>query len=131
MDEWPDRERPPYQFTMQQGSLWDTFTSHIAADAEKVKRMCLDAIITIIKDPYKQSQKESAIISALAVLGIHKDSRWHQATEYTINYSAVIKVAKMFILERQDEVAVLTATKGAEAAYKEASSIFHLVHNKV
>ncbi|KAF4416293.1 hypothetical protein CFRS1_v016047 [Colletotrichum fructicola] len=55
---------------------------------------------------------------------------------YTTNYSAVIKVAKMFVvyqawLERQDEVAALTATKGAEAAYEEASSVFHLVRDKV
>ncbi|KAJ0269896.1 hypothetical protein CBS470a_013646, partial [Colletotrichum nupharicola] len=85
MDEWLDCERPPYQFTMRQGSLWDMFTSYVAADvssrqaaqAEKVERMCLDAIIAIIKDLYKQSQKESAIISALAVLGIRKDGRWH------------------------------------------------------
>ncbi|KAE9565694.1 hypothetical protein CGMCC3_g18121, partial [Colletotrichum fructicola] len=76
------------------------------------------------------------MIGALAVLGIREDGGWHQATEYTTNYSAVIKVAKMFVvyqawLERQDEVAELTATKGAEAAYEEASSVFHLVRDKV
>ncbi|KAF4417412.1 hypothetical protein CFRS1_v015953 [Colletotrichum fructicola] len=144
MDEWPERERPPYRFTMRQGSLWDAFTSRVEADvgsrqaaqAEEVERMCLDAIIAIIEDPYKQSQKESAMIGALAVLGIREDGGWHQATEYTTNYSAVIKVAKMFVvyqawLERQDEVAALTATKGAEAAYEEASSVFHLVRDKV
>ncbi|KAF4474120.1 Bloom syndrome protein-like protein [Colletotrichum fructicola Nara gc5] len=144
MDEWPERERPPYRFTIRQGSLWDAFTSRVAADvssrqaaqAEEVERMCLDAIIAIIEDPYKQSQKESAMIGALAVLGIREDGGWHQATEYTTNYSAVIKVAKMFVvyqawLERQDEVAALTATKGAEAAYEEASSVFHLVRDKV
>ncbi|KAF4479351.1 Bloom syndrome protein-like protein [Colletotrichum fructicola Nara gc5] len=144
MDEWPERERPPYRFTMRQGSLWDAFTSRVEADvgsreaaqAEEVERMCLDAIIAIIEDPYKQSQKESAMIGALAVLGIREDGGWHQATEYTTNYSAVIKVAKMFVvyqawLERQDEVAELTATKGAEAAYEEASSVFHLVRDKV
>ncbi|KAF4415830.1 hypothetical protein CFRS1_v016116, partial [Colletotrichum fructicola] len=144
MDEWPERERPPYRFTIRQGSLWDAFTSRVAADvssrqaaqAEEVERMCLDAIIAIIEDPYKQSQKESAMIGALAVLGIREDGGWHQATEYTTNYSAVIKVAKMFVvyqawLERQDEVAELTATKGAEAAYEEASSVFHLVRDKV
>ncbi|KAF4482479.1 hypothetical protein CGGC5_v008661 [Colletotrichum fructicola Nara gc5] len=147
MDEWPERERPPYRFTMRQGSLWDAFTSRVEADVgsrqaaqaeevEEVERMCLDAIIAIIVDPYKQSQKESAMIGALAVLGIREDGGWHQATEYTTNYSAVIKVAKMFVvyqawLERQDEVAELTATKGAEAAYEEASSVFHLVRDKV
>ncbi|KAF5488296.1 hypothetical protein CGCF413_v013151 [Colletotrichum fructicola] len=144
MDEWPERERPPYRFTMRQGSLWDAFTSRVEADvgsrqaaqAEEVERMCLDAIIAIIEDPYKQSQKESAMIGALAVLGIREDGGWHQATEYTTNYSAVIKVAKMFVvyqawLERQDELAELTATKGAEAAYEEASSVFHLVRDKV
>ncbi|KAK2729959.1 hypothetical protein CKAH01_19132, partial [Colletotrichum kahawae] len=144
IDEWPERKRPPYQFTMRQRSLWDAFTSRVAADissrqaaqAEEVEKICLDAIIAIIEDPYKQSQKESAIISALAVLGIRKDGRWHQATEYTTNYSAVIKVAKMFVvyqawLERQDEVVALTATKEAKAAYKEASSMFHLVRNKI
>ncbi|KAF4473978.1 hypothetical protein CGGC5_v004742 [Colletotrichum fructicola Nara gc5] len=32
MDEWPERERPPYRFTMRQGSLWDAFTSRVEAD---------------------------------------------------------------------------------------------------
>ncbi|KAH0419399.1 hypothetical protein CcaCcLH18_14383 [Colletotrichum camelliae] len=129
MDEWLERERPLYRFTMRQGLLWDAFTSRVEADvssrraaqAEEVERMCLDAIIAIIKDPYKQSQRESAMIGALAVLGIREDGGWHQATEYTTNYSAVIK----------DEVEELTATKGAEAAHEEASSVFYLVRDKV
>ncbi|KAH0419463.1 hypothetical protein CcaCcLH18_14373 [Colletotrichum camelliae] len=91
---------------MRQGLLWDAFTSCVEADVssrraaqvEEVERICLDAIIAIIKDPYKQSQRESVMIGVLAVLGIREDGGWHQATEYITNYSAVIKVAKMFVM---------------------------------
>ncbi|KAF6781767.1 hypothetical protein CSOJ01_16052, partial [Colletotrichum sojae] len=135
-DEWADEDRPPYRFTVRQGELWDAFTGRVETDIsstqggreEEVERMCLDAVMAFIEEPYRQSQRESAIICALAVLGIREDGGWHQATEYTTNYSAVIKVAKMFVvyqawLERQDEVAEMAKTKGAEVAYDEATSV--------
>ncbi|KAF6780849.1 hypothetical protein CSOJ01_16115, partial [Colletotrichum sojae] len=141
-DEWADEDRPPYRFTIRQGELWDAFTDRVEMDTStqagreeeverkclEVERKCLDAVVSFIEEPYRQSQRENAIISALAVLGIREDGGWHQATEYTTNYSAVIKVAKMFVvyqawLERQDEVEEMSKTKGAEVAYDEATSV--------
>ncbi|OHE98662.1 zinc knuckle [Colletotrichum orchidophilum] len=124
MDEWPEHERPPYRFTIRQGSLWDAFISRVEADVGG--RQAGQA---------GESQRERAMIGALAVLGIREDGGWYQATEYATNYSAVIKVTKMFVvyhawLERHDEVAELTITKGAEAAYEEATSVFHLARRR-
>ncbi|KAK1948837.1 hypothetical protein LY78DRAFT_622667, partial [Colletotrichum sublineola] len=122
-EEWPDTERPPYRYTIRQGLLWEAW---IRAEQE---RACLDAIVAFIEDPYKQGPQESVIISALAVLGIREDGGWHHATEYTTNYSAVIKVAKILVvyqawLERQDEVAEMSTRMRRDDAYDEARSVF-------
>ncbi|KAK1957242.1 hypothetical protein LY78DRAFT_621047, partial [Colletotrichum sublineola] len=158
MEEWPGTERPPYRYTIRQGLLWEAWIRAVGGaseeseeeeereegssqgvqprPAEEQERACLDAIVAFIEDPYKQGPQESVIISALAVLGIREDGGWHHATEYTTNYSAVIKVAKMLVvyqawLERQDEVAEMSTRMRPDDAYDEARSVFQRVRSKV
>jgi hypothetical protein len=43
---------------------------------------------------------ENAIISRLFILGIKDSSGWLEATEYTTNYSAIIKLAYTLVIEK-------------------------------
>ncbi|KAK2035909.1 hypothetical protein LZ31DRAFT_571660 [Colletotrichum somersetense] len=92
--------------------------------------------MAFIKNLYKQGPHKSVIISTLAVLGIQKDGRWHHLTEYTTNYSAIIKVVKMLVVyqawsERQDEVAEISKRMQPDEAYDKAQSVFQRVRGKV
>lgn len=76
---------------------------------EGLERSCLDMVIGLLNQPFKQSNDDSIIISGLAVMGIREDGRWIDAVDYTPVYSAILKVARMLVfyqlyLEREDEV---------------------------
>ena len=43
---------------------------------------------------------ENAIISGLSILGIKDGGGWLEATEYTRNYSAIIKLARALVIEK-------------------------------
>ncbi|KFY83337.1 hypothetical protein V500_10092, partial [Pseudogymnoascus sp. VKM F-4518 (FW-2643)] len=47
----------------------------------------------------RQIQRESAIISGLAVLMMKSDKGWHDAEDFTTKYSAVIKLARLMVVQ--------------------------------
>jgi hypothetical protein len=105
---WDDDKRPPYELTTQQGDFYDEFEEAVeravegvnegAMDKEKVDRMCLDMVIGMLDDQFKQGHYDSIVLSGLAVMGIREDGGWVDAMDYTTNYSAVIKVARMLVV---------------------------------
>jgi hypothetical protein len=142
--DWSDAERPPYEFTKQQGDLFDRFEETVeeavaqGADVDQgmVDRLCLDMMVALLDHPFKDSHYESAIISGLAVMGLRDDGGWARPEDYTPVYSAVIKVARMLVvyqavLEREDAIAKKEETMSEEEARAAAPGLFRLVRGKV
>jgi len=135
-----DKERPPYRLTKQQGDAFDLFQETVEEGAEgreeAVDRLCLECIISVLDHALKDCQYDSVLISCLAVMGIREDGGWVGAVDYTTNYSAVIKVARMLVLcqaytEREAEVAEKSTMMDEDQARGEATGIFQLVRRKV
>jgi superfamily II DNA helicase RecQ len=143
---WDDDKRPPYEFTTQQGDFYDEFEEAVeravegvsegGMDKEKVDRMCLDMVVGMLDHQFKQGHYDSIVLSGLAVMGIREDGGWVDAMDYTTNYSAVIKVARMLViyqsyLEREDEVAEKMRTMSETEAREAALGMFGIVRAKV
>jgi hypothetical protein len=56
---------------------------------QEILRLCIE----LLNHPLQDNEYKSAIISGLAVLGIRDDDGWLDAEDYTLKYSAVIKLA--------------------------------------
>ena len=70
---------------------------------KKIQREILRLCIDLLNHPLKESEYESAIISGLAVLGIRDDGGWLDAEDYTPKYSAVIKLARLMVVQEAYE----------------------------
>ncbi|KXH69609.1 hypothetical protein CSAL01_12760 [Colletotrichum salicis] len=123
--EMDDDKRPPYRLTPSQGEAWDLFENmaEVASKGtgdqtpETRESAALDMLISMLDHQLKGRDSSSALLSALAVMGIAEDGGWVQITDYTTKYSAVIKVARMLVIhqaytERHDEVAELERSLG-------------------
>ena len=103
--EWADDERPAYVLTKKQGRLLDDLEDMVEGGEvregegqAKVDRACLDFAVSLLDHELKHSAYESALISALAVLGRRGDGGWVSPLDYTTMYSAVIKVGRILVL---------------------------------
>ncbi|KAF5512737.1 hypothetical protein CGCA056_v012739 [Colletotrichum aenigma] len=93
-------------------------------------------LISMLDHQLKGGDYSSALLSALAVIGIAEDSGWVQITDYTTKYSAVVKVARMLVIhqaytKRRDEVAKLEISLGKDEAEDVAQSLFQHTQAKV
>ena len=96
----------------------------------------MDFVVSLFDHELKHSAYESALISALAVLGLRGDGGWVSPLDYTTTYSAVIKLGRMLVLrqayeEREDEVRVKTRTMGEQEARERARGMFALTRERV
>jgi hypothetical protein len=101
---------------------------------QEILRLCIDLLNYLLKD----NKYKSAIISGLAVLGIRDNDRWLDAEDYTLKYLAVIKLAKLIVVQeayKQQEEAIkrleerdLTADKARERATSYYYFICRLTH---
>ncbi|KFY90217.1 hypothetical protein V500_05234 [Pseudogymnoascus sp. VKM F-4518 (FW-2643)] len=74
----------------------------------------------------------SPIISGLAVLMIKGDKGWHDAEDFTTKYSAVIKLARLMVVQeayeqRQEQICAYQSEMTEVEARKEATSYYGLV----
>ncbi|KAJ0299009.1 hypothetical protein KNSL1_013682 [Colletotrichum chrysophilum] len=142
--EMTDEERPPYKLTTQQEDTWDRFEQLAEAadtDAARIpqqerEQAGLRMLMAMLDHQLKASHYDNALISALAVMGISEDGGWVDIRDYTGKYSAVVKVARMLVIqqacsERRDEVARLAEDIGQDAAEDGATSLFQHVRRKV
>ncbi|KAK7433632.1 hypothetical protein CaCOL14_013366 [Colletotrichum acutatum] len=142
--EMDDDKRPPYRLTPSQGEAWDSFENMAEAASkgagdqapETRERAALDMLISMLDHQLKGGDYSSALLSALAVMGIAEDGGWVRITDYTTKYSAVIKVARMLVIhqayaERHDEVAELERSLGKDEADEAAQSLFQHTRAKV
>jgi len=65
----------------------------------QIRREVLRFCITLLDHLLQDNEYESAIISGLAVLGIKEDKGWLNAEDYTLKYSAVIKLARLMVIQ--------------------------------
>src|SRR5436190_16439661 len=99
----------------------------------RIDRLCLDVALSPLDHPLRESHYENVVISGLAVMGLRPDGGWVTAKNYTSNYSAIIKLARMFVVrqavvEREEEVAKRVRGGMDEKKAKETStSLFQLV----
>ncbi|KAK1837728.1 hypothetical protein CCHR01_19648 [Colletotrichum chrysophilum] len=139
-----DEERPPYKLTTQQEDTWDRFEQLAeAADTDAARtpqqereQAGLRMLMAMLDHQLKASHYDNALISALAVMGISEDGGWVDIRDYTGKYSAVVKVARMLVIqqacsERRDKVARLAEDIGQDAAEDGATSLFQHVRRKV
>ena len=70
---------------------------------KKIQREVLRFCIDLLDHPLQDNEYKSAIISGLAVLGIRDDEGWLDAEDYTPKYSAVIKLARLMVVQEAYE----------------------------
>src|SRR5580698_10665273 len=70
---------------------------------DRIQREVLRFCINLLNHPLKDNEYKSAIISGLAVLGIQDNDGWLDAEDYTLKYSAVIKLARLMVVQEAYE----------------------------
>ena len=100
---------------------------------DRIQREVLRFCIDLLNHPLKDDEYKSAIISGLAVLGIQDDEGWLDAEDYTPKYSAVIKLARLMVVQeayeqRQNAIKQYEDRNiTADQAHEKAISYFYLV----
>jgi hypothetical protein len=95
----------------------------------EILRLCID----LLGHPLQDNEYKSAIISGLAVLGIRDDDGWLDAEDYTPKYSAVIKLARLMVVQegyeqRQEAIRLLEERElTADEAHEKARSYFYFI----
>lgn len=89
--------------------------------------------IGLLGHPLQDNEYKSAIISGLAVLGIRDDDGWLDVEDYTLKYSAVIKLTRLMVVQegykqRQEAIKQLEERGStADEAREEARSYFYFI----
>ena len=109
---WPETvHRPPYELTDAQGDRFDELDDFILGivragpsvseeEQQQVDRQLLDLIVQLLDHAIPDTAYDSVLISALAAIGWEEDGQWASPLGYTPIYSAVIKVARMLVLQQ-------------------------------
>ena len=93
--------------------------------------------IALLDHPLQDNEYESAIISGLAVLMIKGEKGWHDAEDFTPKYSAVIKLARLMVIQEayQQRQEQIHEYQGADLTEREArtmaTSYYRLVKQSV
>ena len=99
----------------------------------RIQREILRLCIALLNHPLQDNEYQNAIISGLAVMGIRDDDGWIDAEDYTPKYSAIIKLARLMVVqegyEQRQEAIKQLQERGlsADDASKEAHSYFHFI----
>lgn len=68
-----------------------------------IQREVLRLCISLLNYSLQDNEYKSAIISELAILGMKDDGEWLNAEDYTPKYSAVIKLARLIVVQKAYE----------------------------
>jgi hypothetical protein len=69
----------------------------------RIQRQILRLWIALLNQPLQDDEYKSVLISGLAVLGMREDDGWLDAEDYTPKYSAVIKLARLMVVQEAYE----------------------------
>jgi RecQ family ATP-dependent DNA helicase len=103
----------------------------------RIQRQILRLWIALLNQPLQDDEYKSVLISGLAILGMREDDGWLDAEDYTPKYSAVIKLARLMVVqeayERRREAIGQYEERGLspEAAREKASSHYVLTRGLV
>jgi hypothetical protein len=109
-------DKPRFRITTRQQSIFDQVINTVdgvvelrlhdpspqeqeAADAG-LQAGILEWVISLLDDQLGNQQYRSVIISSLAVLGLQEGGRWTNAEGYTPKLSAVIKLARLLVVQK-------------------------------
>jgi len=125
--EW--NEDQPIDDAAQEGEESDEEIEFIDKIQREILRLCVDLLHHLLQD----NEYKSAMISGLAVLGIRDDDGWLDAEDYTPKYSAVIKLARLIVVqegyEQRQEAIKLLEERGltVDEANEKARSYFYFI----
>ena len=116
--------RPPYKLTrnqrwthadvktsIQEFQLWKETRESMSIDESEeeseeeiaqmkiIQHKVLTFCMALLNHPLGDSEYKNVIISGMAVLGMREDTGWLEADEYTTKYSAVIKLARLMVVQ--------------------------------
>ena len=103
----------------------------------RIQRKILRLWMALLNQPLQDHEYKSVLISGLAVLGIREDDGWLDAEDYTPKYSAVIKMARLMVIqeayERRQEAVEKYRKRGLSAAEvgKKVLSHYHVIKGLV
>ena len=103
----------------------------------RIQRQVLRLWIALLNQPLQDDEYKSVLISGLAILGMREDDGWLDAEDYTPKYSAVIKLARLMVVqeayERRREAIEQYENRGlsAKQAREKASSHYILTRGLV
>jgi RecQ family ATP-dependent DNA helicase len=103
----------------------------------QIQRQILRLWIALLNQPLQDDEYKSVLISGLAMLGMREDDGWLDAEDYTPKYSAVIKLARLMVVqeayERRREAIAHYEGRGmsAKKARDEADSHYVLTRRLV
>ncbi|KAK6591982.1 hypothetical protein H4I95_11932 [Botrytis cinerea] len=69
----------------------------------RIQRQILRLWMALLNQPLQDDEYKSLLISGLAVLGMREDDGWLDAEDYTPKYSAVIKLARLMVVQEAYE----------------------------
>ncbi len=69
-------------------------------DIDELEARVLDFFIALLDHDIGDNEYQNALYSGLAVLGIQAEHGWHSALAYTPVLSAIVTVARMFVLSK-------------------------------
>jgi hypothetical protein len=103
----------------------------------QIKRKILRLCISMLNQPLQDNEYKSVVISGIAVLGMREDEGWLDAEDYTPKYSAVIKLARLMVIqeayeERQEKIKQYERRRlTVNEAKQKAPSYYRLVRGMV
>jgi hypothetical protein len=99
----------------------------------RIQREILRLCIALLNHPLQDNEYQNAMISGLAVMGIRDDDGWIDAEDYAPKYSAIIKLARLMVVqegyEKRQEAIKQWQERGlsADDAKEEAHSYYHFI----
>jgi hypothetical protein len=69
----------------------------------RIQRQILRLWIALLNQLLQDDEYKSVLISGLAILGMREDDGWLDAEDYTPKYSAVIKLARLMVVQEAYE----------------------------
>ncbi|KAK4446078.1 hypothetical protein QBC34DRAFT_153287 [Podospora aff. communis PSN243] len=101
----PEDDQMPYIWTDGQTKDFERLRQAIRQttrtnDQQNVDRTMLDFLVSLLDHPLAADAYDSVLLSALAAIGAREDGSWLQPDIYTGIYSAVVKVARMLVVQQ-------------------------------
>jgi hypothetical protein len=121
----------------QDVKVFNRISESVKKQIQELDSECLEFCIQLLDHRLVGDAYENAIISGLSILGIKDGGRWLEATEYTRNYSAIIKLACALVIEKayqtwQKQIAVAQIMGySKEEARESSNSHYELVREMV